>query len=176
MRFLFLFETNLIVIQAGNVLGITLQLGMVEGVFPVALCICLFMSTKASWWFISQSEWDTFRRGWAAPMWDGFCSHLCSSLSSPEQLCLSFPVYISWYITVSSFTAENPPWNGGRLQAKKKYPELYLHFFRWLSPNPFLRWGKSLDVRLVSELKAALPSLLSSSLWAVRGCALCLLK
>lgn len=87
------FLINLIVVQVWNVFGTTLPLVTVEGVFPVALCICSFMNTQASWWFISQKGGDAFWRGWTDPMWEGFCSCLRCSLSSPEQLCLSFPVY-----------------------------------------------------------------------------------
>lgn len=42
---------------------------------------------------LSQRGWHACWRGWTGPMWDGVCSHLCPSLSSPEQLCLSFPAY-----------------------------------------------------------------------------------
>lgn len=87
------FLTNLIVIQVWNVLGITWQLVTVEGVFPVPLPICLFMNTQASWWFYHKGGWHACWRGWTGPMWDGFCAHLCPSLSSPEQLCLSFLAY-----------------------------------------------------------------------------------
>lgn len=162
MRFLFLFA-NLVVAQFE--MSLALPCSLFSGRCFTCYTWYLLVYDHTGFLVIYITE----RVGWCSVR-----GILFPSLFLSENSCASVSLSTDYddNIAVSNFIAEYPPWKGDGLQIEKLSLS-YTFTSGWLSLNSFLRWGKRLEVTLVSELEAEPESCPSFTSLTQSGAVLC---